>query len=87
MTGDSRWPRPPPATMRNRNPLRERLAMHANELSLDEKLAFYRDGFIVVREAVPRDLTFAARRAINVHTAQAGVRRPVSRPQRRTDVA
>ena len=50
--------------------------MHANELSLDEKVALYRDGFVIVREAVPRDLTFNARRAINMHVAKEGVRRP-----------
>ena len=50
--------------------------MHANELSLDEKVALYRDGFVIVRDAVPRDLTFNARRAINIHVAKEGVRRP-----------
>ena len=50
--------------------------MHANELSLDEKAALYRDGFVVIREAVSRDLTFKARRAINMHVAKEGIRRP-----------
>ena len=50
--------------------------MHANELSLDEKRMFQRDGFIVIREAVPRALTFKARRAINMRAAADGVRRP-----------
>ena len=50
--------------------------MHANELSLDEKITLYRDGFVIVRDAVPRELTFNARRAINMHVAKEGIRRP-----------
>ena len=50
--------------------------MHASELSLDEKRALYRDGFLIVREAVARQLTFRARRAVNMHIAKEGVRRP-----------
>lgn len=50
--------------------------MHASELSVDEKRAFHRDGFLVVREAVPRDLTCRARRDIDMHVAKDGVRRP-----------
>lgn len=51
-------------------------ASHASELSLAEKQALYRDGFVVVRDAVPRELTFRARRAINLHVGASGTRRP-----------
>ena len=50
--------------------------MSATELTLDEKRRFLEDGFIVIREAVPRELTFRARRAVNMHAAREGVRRP-----------
>ena len=50
--------------------------MSATELTLDEKRRFLADGFIVIREAVPRELTFRARRAVNMHAAREGVRRP-----------
>jgi hypothetical protein len=50
--------------------------LHANELSHEEQRELYRDGFVVVREAVPRQLTFKARGAINMQIAKEGVRSP-----------
>lgn len=50
--------------------------MGATELTLEEKRRFLADGFIVIRDAVPRELTFRARRAVNMHAARQGVRRP-----------
>ena len=50
--------------------------MSDTELTLDEKRCFHRDGFIVIRDAVPRELTFRARRSVNMHAARDGVHRP-----------
>ena len=50
--------------------------MSDTHLTLDEKEGFHRDGFIVIRDAVPRELTFRARRAVNMHAAREGGRRP-----------
>ena len=45
------------------------------ELTLDEKRAFYRDGFITIKDAVSRDLTYQARRIVNKYAGIKGVRR------------
>lgn len=50
--------------------------MGATELTLEEKQRFLQDGFFIVRDAVPRELTFRARRAVNMHATREGVRRP-----------
>ena len=38
---------------------------HSPELSLEQKRSFYRDGLITLKNIVPRELTFDARRRIN----------------------
>ena len=45
---------------------------HAAELTHEQKRALYRDGFIVLRNAVPRELTHRARRRINVFAGRRG---------------
>lgn len=40
--------------------------MSATELTDDQKRSLYRDGFIVLKNAVPKELTRRARRAVNV---------------------
>ena len=50
--------------------------MSATEFTFNEKRRLHRDGFIVIRDAVPRELTFRARRAVNMHAAREGVHRP-----------
>ncbi len=42
----------------------------AVELTLEQKRAFYRDGLFVLKNIVPVDLTFEARRLINKCAAQ-----------------
>ena len=44
----------------------------ATELSLAQKHAFYRDGFIVLRQVVPPELTHAAKRRINIFAGREG---------------
>ena len=46
------------------------------ELSLAQKQQFLKDGFIVLRQVVDKELTWRARRAINVHTQKTGTLRP-----------
>ena len=48
---------------------------YQTELTLEQKRAFYRDGFIILRAAVSSELTFQARRTINIYAGQKGVRR------------
>ena len=48
----------------------------ATELSLAQKQQFLRDGFIVLRDVVDRELTWRARRAINLHTRATGALGP-----------
>lgn len=45
------------------------------ELTLPQKRTFYEDGFIVLKDAVSRQLTFEARRTINMYAGQKGIRR------------
>lgn len=46
------------------------------DLTLTQKQQFLRDGFIVLRGVVDKDLTWRARRAINVHSQRSGTLRP-----------
>lgn len=46
-----------------------------HELTQQEKQKLYEDGFIVLRGVVPRDLTFEARRTINMFAGRNGIRR------------
>ena len=45
------------------------------ELTQDEKQTLYEDGFIVLKDVVPEDLTFEARRTINMFAGRNGIRR------------
>lgn len=51
------------------------MSSDATELTVEQKRSFYDDGFIILRNAVSRDLTFEARRTINMYAGQKGVRR------------
>lgn len=42
------------------------------ELTIEQKRAFYRDGFIVLKGAVSRELTFEARRLVNMYAGRSG---------------
>ena len=44
------------------------------ELSREERAAFVSDGYIILRDAVPKRLTEAARRAVNIEGGRKGVR-------------
>ncbi len=46
--------------------------MHPPELNLDEKRNLYRDGFIVLKDVVPGELTWAAKRRINIFAGRDG---------------
>ena len=46
-----------------------------HELNRVQKLALYRDGYIVLRNAVPKELTFQARRTINMLIGRYGAQR------------
>ena len=50
--------------------------MVKTELTLEEKRRFVGDGYIVLRDVVPRELTYRARREINMHAAESGITRP-----------
>ncbi|MEM7363632.1 MAG: hypothetical protein AAF525_06375 [Pseudomonadota bacterium] len=45
-------------------------------ITTEQKAQFVRDGFIVLRDVVTRDLTSRARREIHMHTASTGTTRP-----------
>lgn len=46
--------------------------MTGTQLTLEQKRCFYRDGFVVLKHAVPRELTFEARRLINMKAGRRG---------------
>ena len=43
---------------------------HPVELTLEQKRAFYRDGFIILKNIVPKELTHRARRLVNITAGQ-----------------
>ena len=48
----------------------------ATAITTEQKAQFFRDGFIVLRDVVPRELTSRARREIHMHTVLTGMTRP-----------
>ena len=51
------------------------MSADVTELTLGQKRSLYRDGFIVLKDVVSPDLTFEARRTINMFAGQKGGRR------------
>ena len=51
------------------------MSSDATELTLAQKRSFHRDGFVILRDAVSRHLTFEARRTIHLFAGQRGFRR------------
>lgn len=43
---------------------------HPVELTLEQKRTFYRDGFIILKNIVPKELTHRARRLVNITAGQ-----------------